>query len=143
MGKSPMFARVRMKFVLFTLIATLCVGCAPRDVSGTWILKTDRDFRGNPGVPVELIFAQRGRELTVSSGKGRPLTGKISGSKITWGLEKTGIPPLVDDVLVLTYAGVIDTTGNEVNGTWRLSSSVLDEKGHFEGRRKKWRFEPS
>ena len=51
-------------------------------------------------------------------------------------IEKTGIPPNLHDRLVLTYTGRLSESGSALNGTWRLTSSVLDEKGTFQANKK-------
>jgi hypothetical protein len=109
---------------------------ASSNVSGHWIFKADRDFRGNAAVPVECSLAQLRSELTVTCGTGTEMKGKVSGRELTWGFEKSGIPPMTDDVVVLAYTAEINEAGTGLKGTWRLTSSVLDEKGEFEAHKK-------
>jgi hypothetical protein len=126
---------------VFVAIAGTVSLPADTDMSGKWLVKQDRDFRGNPAVAVECTFRQKGTLLSVRCGpnamKGsNEMKGEVHGRKITWGLEKTGIPPMLEDRLVLRYAAESNKSANALKGTWTLKSSVLDERGTFEATRK-------
>ena len=129
-----------MKGLLLSALVISSASCAfvnaGTDVSGEWIITQERDFRGDPGVPVECTFAQDRAQLTVRCGaaqKSNEMKGEIRGSTVTWGIEKTGIPPMTEDRLSLMYRAEIDEAGTHLKGVWRLTSSVLNEKGNFEG----------
>ena len=100
---------------------------AAEDVSGPWILQMERDFRGDPGPPVECTFTQRRSQLTVKCGTGVAMNGEIDGRKVTWGFETT----VDNDRIVVTYSGEFNTSATEVKGMWRIKSSVLDQTGNF------------
>jgi hypothetical protein len=95
-----------------------------------------RDFRGNPGVPVDCAFRQRRAELAVKCGTGAEMKGTVRGRDATWGFEKTGIPPLREDRMVVTFTGTLRAQGTGLGGTWHMTSSVLHEGGKFEAVRK-------
>jgi hypothetical protein len=127
---------VKVKHFLLSLLFISSASCtsidAAEDVSGPWILQMERDFRDNPGPPVECTFKQRRSQLTVKCGTGVEMKGEVSGHKLTWGIETT-----VDgDRLVLTYSGDLNTSGTKVKGIWRIKSSTLDKKGNFGGHKR-------
>jgi hypothetical protein len=128
-----------MKLLLLGWIVISSASCASvtaiTDLSGKWLIKQDRDLRGNPGVAVECTFTQERATLTVrcgDAGNSAGMKGEIRDRIVTWGLEKTGIAPVTDDRLTLVYRAEIDEAGTKMNGVWRLTSSVLNEKGNFE-----------
>ncbi len=126
------------RFVLGLLVAG-STSVTAADLSGQWTFKMDRDFRGNPGVPVECTFKHERTQLVVKCETGNgtgELKGEVRGRKVTWGFERTGIPPMLEDRLVLTYSGEMNQSATMVKGTWRLTSSVLNEKGTFEATRR-------
>ena len=127
-----------MKRFVIGLVLAGSTSATPTDLSGAWTLKMDRDFRGNPGAPVECTFRQQSTQLVVKCGTSRAgeLKGEVRRGKVTWGFEKTGLPPLFEDRLVLSYSGEMNVFGTRVKGTWRLTSSVLDETGTFEASRR-------
>ena len=104
---------------------------ADADLSGRWVVKQDRDYRGHPGVAVECSFTQKGTRLTVRCGSGSEMLGEVRGRKVTWGFEKT----IEKDRVVLSYAAESNTAATSLEGTWTLKSSVLDERGTFEATR--------
>ena len=129
----------RLRQLVLCLIVSPSTSMTSADLAGQWTLKMDRDFRGNPSVPVECTFEQQRTELTVKCGTANAtgeMKGQVRGRSVTWGLEKTGIPPIVEDRLILTYSGELNNSGTTVTGVWRLTSSVLDEKGTFEATKK-------
>jgi hypothetical protein len=105
------------------------------DVSGRWNLKMDPDYRGNPGPWFECVFKQQGEQLTVKCGKAE-MKGQVHGRTVTWGFEKTGIPPALEDRVVATHTAELNESGTGLKGTWRLTSSVLNEKGAIQGKKK-------
>ena len=109
---------------------------ADAGLSGKWLVKQDRDFRGNPGVSVECTFRQNGTSLTVRCGSGAEMKGEVRGRKVTWGFEKTGIPPVLSDRVVLRYVAETNTSATAFKGTWTLKSPVLDERSTFEATKK-------
>ena len=118
------------------VIALVAAPTGKADLTGRWTLRQDRDFRGDSGRPVECTFKQDGDEFTVTCGStGAVMKGRVNGQKVTWGIEKTGIPPNRQDRLVLTYSGELSQSGSALNGTWRLTSGVVDEKGTFRANR--------
>ena len=127
-----------MKGLLLSLLVISSPSCvsvkAGSDVSGEWIITQERDFRGNAGVPVECALTQERTRLTVRCGG--EMTGEVRDRIMTWGFEKTGIPPMIEDRLILTYHAELDEAGTAMRGVWRLTSSVLNEQGHFEAVRK-------
>ena len=126
------------RLVLGLIVASTSVTAA--DLAGQWTLNMDRDFRGNPAVPVECTFERQRTDLTVKCGTANgigEMKGEVRGRKVKWGLEMTGIPPVLEDRLVLTYSGELNDSETTVKGTWRLTSSVLDEKGTFEATKKR------
>ena len=132
-----------MKHLLLSLLVLSSAGCtsvnATADVSGNWVVKQERDFYGNAGVPNECTFTQQRSQLTVKCGTANTeMKGEVRGRTVTWGYEKMyeGIPPMTEDRLILTYRAESNETGTTLKGTWRLTSSVLEEKGHFEAQRK-------
>jgi hypothetical protein len=128
--------RMKTLVIIGVLLVAGATSIMAADASGKWTIKMDKDFRGNPGVPIECTFKQQGSELTVKCGTtGVEMKGRVQGRKLTWGHTQTGVYPSPTERLVLAYAGEIDETGTAVKGSWRLTSSVLDEKGTFEGKR--------
>jgi hypothetical protein len=123
--------------ILVALVVASNTSITATDLSGQWTLRLDPDFRGNPGVPADCTFKQRGDDLTVKCGTGGEMKGTVRGSKVTWGAEKTGIPPMTEDRLVLTFTADVNEAVTTLKGTWRLTSGVLDKKGDFEARRKR------
>jgi hypothetical protein len=130
-----------MKGFVPGLLVVLFAGCtsitAADDLSGQWIFKLERDPRGNPGVPVECTITQRRTELTLQCGSGESIRGEVRGRNVTWRREKTGIPPMVEDRLVVTYTGELNDSGTKIKGVFRAVSSVLDFKTDFEAHKKK------
>ena len=122
---------------LFVFVAGIVPLRAHPDMSGKWLLKMDRDFRGNPDAPAECTFRQKGTVLTVRCGSGAEMQGEVHGRKVTWGFEKTGIPPMVEDRLVLSHVAESNKSATALKGTWTLKSSVLDERGTFEATKKR------
>lgn len=129
-----------LKRLALILLFTLPSGCTPitasTDVSGLWVLKQEKDFRGNPSPPVECTFKQQGGALTVKCGNGNVLKGKVRGRNVTWGFEKTGIPPMIEDRLVLVYTAELNESATALKGAWHLFSEVVDEKGPFEAQKR-------
>jgi len=123
------------RFVLSVLVA-VSAGCygtaAVEDVSGRWALKQDRDFWGNAGTAVECTFKQNGTDLTVQCGGGTEMNGQWRRGRLSWGGVKTGAHPMPQDRIVLTYTAELSERGRTMTGTWKLTSSVLNEKGTFE-----------
>ena len=76
------------------------------------------------------------RALTVKCGTGTEMKGTVRGRKVTWGFEKTGMPPMTEDRVVVTYTAEVSESGTELKGTWRLTSGVSDEKGNVEAKKK-------
>ena len=64
------------------------------------------------------------------------MKGKVSGSKARWGFTGPGAHPMPQDPLVVTYDANVNDSGASLKGTWRLTSSVVNEKGNFEAIRK-------
>jgi hypothetical protein len=96
----------------------------------------DPDFKGGRSV-VECDLKQAGEAFTIKCGAtGEEMQGTVSGAKATWSFSRTGVHPLPADRLVLTYTGAVSDAGASLKGTWRLTSSVVNEKGNFEARRK-------
>jgi hypothetical protein len=125
-----------IQFVLGLVLLISSLACtsitAAADVSGQWVLKQDRDFRGNAAMPVDCTLTQQGSELTFKFNQGRAeFKGQVRGRKVSWRYEMTGISPMTEDRLVLTYSGELNASGTKIDGTWRLISSVFDEKGNF------------
>ena len=116
-------------FTLVVVLVASSLSIAVEDVSGQWTLRMDPDFRGNPGPPVECTFKQKGTELTVKCGSGAEMKGTVRGRTVTWGYEKTGIPPMTEDRLVVTHTTEINDSGTELKGTWRVTSGVMDKSG--------------
>jgi hypothetical protein len=124
------------RLLLGVLVAISAGSPVPKDVTGSWMFKMNPDFRGNPGILVECKFSQRQAALTVRCGEtGGEMKGTVRDGKLTWGFEKTGIPPVVQDRLVVTYIGE-QTEPDRIVGTWLLVSGFLDKKGEFEATRK-------
>jgi hypothetical protein len=128
---------------VFVLCATMLQSTQPTlraatpvvDVSGRWNLKKDPDYRGNPGPWVECIFKQQNERLTVKCGTGGEMQGQVHGRTVTWGFAKTGIPPVLEDRLVATHTAELNESATALRGTWRLTSSVLNEKGTFQAKK--------
>ena len=127
-----------MKYsILAVLVMAGCTSITTADdISGQWTLRMDPDFRGNPGPPVDCTFKQERAGLTVKCGTGIEIKGTVRGRKLTWGFEKTGIPPMVEDRMVVTYDAEVNASGTELKGTWKLTSGVMDKKGNFEAKKK-------
>lgn len=126
-----------MNRALFCLVVISFAGCTsvgatPTDVSGQWILQMERDFRDNPGPPVECTFKQRRNQLAVKCGTGVEMNGEISGRKLSWGFEIA----VDDDRVTVSYIGELNTSGTSLTGTWQLRSSTLDKTGSFNAHRK-------
>ena len=123
--------------MLALLFAVACSSLpAPADLSGQWTLTMDPDFKGRRTV-VECDLKQRREEFTIKCGAtGQEMQGKVSGSQVTWGFTKSSVHPMPEDRLVLTYAADVKDSGASLKGTWRLTSSVVNEKGNFEAKRK-------
>jgi hypothetical protein len=125
-----------MKRSLLGVLFFVSFGCyqtarsEPVEVSGRWVVQQDRDFRGNPGVPVECSFTQKRRDLSVACGHGPEMKGSWRNATVSWGIEKA----VDEDRVVLLYTGELSDAGT-IKGSWRLTSSVLDEKGTFEARK--------
>jgi hypothetical protein len=121
------------------VLAALVVASTPAtaaDLSGQWTLRMGPDFRGNPGPPVDCSFKQERAVVTVKCGTGIEMKGTVKGRKLTWGFEKTGTPPMLEDRVIVVYNADVNDSGTELKGTWRLTSGVLDKKGDFEARKK-------
>jgi hypothetical protein len=125
---------------MLTLPLFVSLGCysiaAPSDVSGQWIIKQERDFRGNDVAPYECTFKQSGRGLTVKCGKD-PKTieykGYVRDRSMTWRFETDwSDEDGTKDRIAISYTADIDESGTTAKGIWRLTSSVLDERGKFE-----------
>jgi hypothetical protein len=114
---------------LVVVVVASSISFAAEDVSGHWTLRMDPDFRGNPGPPVECTFKQKGTDLVVKCGTGSEMKGTVRGRMVTWGYEKTGIPPMTEDRLVVTHNAEINESGTELKGTWRMTSGVMDKSG--------------
>jgi len=126
-----------MKHLVLLLLVIVPTGCTSvADASGQWTLTQDRDFRGNSGIPVKCTVNQQHTDLTITCGTGREMKGRMRGRDLTFGTEITGIPPVVEDRLVLAYSGEIGESGTNIKGDWRLTSSVLDLKGTFAAEKK-------
>ena len=125
--------------LLALLLAAACTSraAAPADLSGQWTLTMDPDFKGGRTV-VECDLKQQGDEFTIKCGAtGQEMKGKVSGSKVTWGFTGSGAHPMPQDRIVLTYSADANDAGAVLTGTWRLTSSVVNEKGRFEATRKR------
>lgn len=126
-----------MKRALPGVLVVVSFGCyqtarsEPVDVSGRWLVQQDRDFRGNAGVPTQCTFTQKRTELSVTCGSGTEMKGGWRDAIVSWGVEST----VSDDRVVMFYSGELDDAGRTIKGTWKLTSSVLDEKGTFEARK--------
>jgi hypothetical protein len=87
----------------------------------------DPDFKGSRTV-VECDLKQQGESFTIKCGAtGDEMKGKVSGPKATWSFAKSGVHPMPQDRLVLTYAADVNDSGASLKGTWRLTSSVVNE----------------
>ena len=115
-----------MPFLIAVLFVLIGDSMAAPNVSGRWILKMEPDFRGNPGIPVECIFKQREAALTVKCGTGGEMKGEVRERELIWGFEKTGILPMLEDRVVVTYrAEVKDSASIKViKGTVKRPASV-------------------
>jgi hypothetical protein len=126
-----------MKRSLLGVLVFVSFGCyqtarsEPVDVSGRWLVQQDRDFRGSAAVPTQCTFTQKQTELSVTCGSGTEMKGGWRDATVSWGVEKT----VSDDRIVVLYSGELGDAGRSIKGTWKLTSSVLDEKGTFEARK--------
>lgn len=129
-----------MKHFILALLLIVPAGCTPvsavADAAGRWTVTQDRDFKGNLGVPIECTVNQQHTDFAIRCGTGMEMKGRIVGRHVTFGIQRTGIPPMVEDRLVLAYRGEIGESGTTMRGDWRLTSSVLDLKGTFEAEKK-------
>jgi hypothetical protein len=132
-----------MRRSILTLPLVVSLGCNPvgaaADLSGQWVVKQERDFRGNPGVPYECAFTQEGDELTVKCGtdpKAGNYKGHVRGRTMTWNIAKDFFDGVTDDRIVITYTADVDESGTRASGMWTLTSSILNEKGNFVAHRK-------
>lgn len=108
------------KSVLGVLVIAGCTSSTAADnTTGQWTLSMDVDLRGNPSPPVDCTFEQKGSELTVKCGTGIEMKGTIRGRVATWGFERTGVPPMTEDRMVVTHTADVNEAGNELKGTWR------------------------
>ena len=124
-----------MLALLFTVSCT-SLPAAPVDLSGQWTLTMEPDFKGGQQ-RVECVLQQQGEEFTIKCGaSGEEMKGRVSGSSVTWSFSKTGVHPMPQDRLVLSCDASLRDAGTSLKGTWRLMSSVVNEKGNFEMRRK-------
>jgi hypothetical protein len=123
-----------MKYVIFALMLVVTAGCvsmaAPRDISGQWFLKLARDPEmGNDGVPSECTVRQRGMDLVVRCGTSRDeFRGELQGRKVVLRVEKTGIPPVTADRMVVTLTGEMNEFDTSIKGVFTIVSSVIDHK---------------
>jgi len=132
------FSPNRVKYCAPALFAVACTSppAAPADLSGQWTLTMDPDFKGSRSV-VECDLQQQGEEFTIKCGAtGLEMKGKVTGSKATWSFAGSGAYPMPQDRVVLTYTGDVDDSGASLTGTWRVTSSVVNESGRFEAKKK-------
>jgi len=122
---------------LFWLLLVLSAGCsskaATQDLSGQWSFEVQRNPEvGNSGAAVECTVRQRKSKLTLKcAGSGDEVPGELNGRNVVFRLEKTGIPPMVEDVVVATHTGELNESGTRITGVLTIVSSVLDVKMRF------------
>jgi hypothetical protein len=142
-GVASALPELRMRSLVLACFSLVSVGCnavnAAPEVSGQWIVKQERDFRGNPGVPYECTFKQQRGELTVKCGtdpKAGEFKGQVRGRTMTWKLAKDIFDGVATDRIVATYSADLEESGTRANGIWTLTSSILNERGSFVAHRK-------
>ena len=123
---------------LVSLVLLSTTSMNERGVSGQWVVSQDRDFRGNRGKPTECTFQQQHDALAVRCTAAGAMTGEVHGTQVTWGADRTDIPPIVKDHLFLKYSGELNGSRDTIKGKWSLKSQVsgIDERGTFEAKRK-------
>jgi hypothetical protein len=106
---------------------------ATQDLSGQWSFTVERDpALGISGAAVECAMRQRRSELTLKCEKrSDEIRGELRGRTVLFRLEKTGIPPMVKDVVVATHTGELNESGTRITGVLTIVSSVLDVKLKF------------
>ncbi len=126
----------RLRQLVLCLIVSTSTSMTSADLAWQWTLKMDRDFRGNPSVPVECTFEQQRTELTVKCGTANAtgeMKGQVRGRSVTWGLEKTGIPPIVEDRLILTVQRRIERFRDHGHGRVAADQQRPRREGHVRG----------
>jgi hypothetical protein len=110
---------------------------AAPDLSGQWSLKIEHHPEAtNNGEPSDCTLRQRGAKLALRCGSNRhDIPGELRGRNVMFRFEKTGIPPMGNDVAVATFTGDLNASGTIINGIMTMVSSVLDEKLRFEMRK--------
>lgn len=121
-----------MNKMLAVLVVMSAAGIsAAPNLTGTWSITMDPDFRGNPAV-IECTVRQQRAALTVKCGDGVEMKGELQGRKATW-----RTPPMTENQIVATYIADTNVAGTTLEGRWTLVGGVLNEKGKFRGKKRR------
>ncbi len=97
-----------------TLLAGIFVGLLAADMSGTWTLKYEKDFSGNPASH-ECTLQQQGEKLTGTCDGEMKFTGRVKDGKVTFE-HTTGR----NNEIVVHYTGVVNQEGSFMKGVWQF-----------------------
>jgi hypothetical protein len=124
--------------VLVGLVLLSAASTSQRDISGRWVVRQDQDFRGTRGDPADCRFTQQHDAVSVRCSAAGVMTGQVHGTQVTWSVDMTNIPPVVNDHVILTYSGALNGARDTIDGKWSLRSrlSGIDESGTFEAKKK-------
>jgi hypothetical protein len=110
--------------VLVGLLLLSATSVSQRDISGRWVVSQDRDFRGNRGKPADCAFTHQHDALTVRCSAAGAMTGQVHGTQVTWSVDMTNIPPVVNDHVILTHSGALNGARDTIDGKWSLRSRL-------------------
>ena len=115
---------------LLVVMSGAAVSATP-NLTGTWSITMDPDFRGNPAV-IECTVRQQRAALTVKCGDGVAMKGELQGRTATW-----RTPPMTANEIVATYIADTNAAGTTLEGRWTLVGGALNEKGRFHGKKRR------
>ena len=101
------------------------------DLSGTWDLTMDPDFRGDRGIVVSCLLTHNQPRLTVRCGKGSMMEGQINDRIATWQTSRN-----TEERPFAVFTAEVDQSGGRLSGHWDLRLTTDSLSGKFSAQKR-------